>query len=84
MQIKTELQDIIGKTITGILVTDNVRVPQRQVFLVFSDNTHYELYSMSGDLCFTSKVHEGAMAAVERAAAHMGGSIVKFTEIKEP
>lgn len=84
MQIKAELQDIIGKTITGILVTDHVRVPQRQIFLVFSDNSYYELYSMSGDLCFTSGAHEGAMATVERIAAQMGGSVVKFTEIKEP
>jgi hypothetical protein len=40
------VNQILGKTITGIVIKENLTDSLRsQVFLVFSDNTHFEFYS---------------------------------------
>ena len=40
------LDQILGKTITGVVVKEHAGgSPRSQVFLVFSDGTHYEFYS---------------------------------------
>lgn len=42
------LDQILGKTITGVVVRENASDSLRsQVFLVFSDGTHFEFYSQS-------------------------------------
>lgn len=44
---KAEYVDqILGKTITGVVIKEHLTDSLRsQVFLVFSDNTHFEFYS---------------------------------------
>jgi len=43
--MKPEIQEIIGKTIKGVVVAKGLRGPQSQLFLIFRDNTFYEIYS---------------------------------------
>jgi hypothetical protein len=78
VKIKPEVRDIVGKTIVGVLVADNPRVPGRQVFLVFNDNTYYEFYGPDGQLGFTGGACPGGMADAERYAGGFGGTITKF------
>ncbi len=46
--MKDAIKDIIGKTIKGVVVKkSDTRNPRSQVFLVFTDDTYYELYAES-------------------------------------
>jgi len=49
--MKDGITEILGKTITGLVVKERAGVPRSQVFLVFSDNTHFEFY------CGNSVIH---------------------------
>lgn len=43
--MKDGIQDIIGKTIAGVVIAQNKqRAPHQQIFLVFDDETSYEFY----------------------------------------
>ena len=42
--MKTEIKKIIGKTIQGVAIGEGKRGPQSQIFLIFTDNTFYEIY----------------------------------------
>lgn len=58
--MKDGIKDIIGKQITGVVVTERENgSPQSQVYLVFSDDTSYELYSFQS-IIGASCVDKGA------------------------
>jgi hypothetical protein len=78
VKIRSEVRGIIGKTIVGVLVADNQRQPERQVFLVFGDGTYYEFFSPNGQLGFTGGPHLGDMAKAEKYARGGGGFVTKF------
>ncbi|MBE7465576.1 MAG: hypothetical protein HS116_19030 [Planctomycetes bacterium] len=42
--MKHAIAEILGKTVSGVVVKENGRPPHTQVFLMFRDGTHYELY----------------------------------------
>jgi hypothetical protein len=42
--MQSAILDIVGKRIAGVVVKEG-RHPRSQVFLVFDDDTHYELYA---------------------------------------
>ena len=42
--MKDGIKQILGKRITAFVVTESPTAPRRQVFLIFSDNTHFEFY----------------------------------------
>lgn len=42
--MKSYIQKIIGKTIEKIVVTEATRDPREQVYLLFSDGTHFEVF----------------------------------------
>jgi hypothetical protein len=44
MSIRKDIAGMLGKTISGVLVNETQRAPETQVFLVFSDETHIELW----------------------------------------
>jgi hypothetical protein len=49
--MKDGIKDIIGKQITGVVVTERKNSnPRSQVYLVFSDDTSFELYSFQSIL----------------------------------
>ena len=71
MQVKG-VRQILGKTISGIVVKENTNAysrPQSQVFLMFTDGTYYEIY---GDLSFTGGIDRGGQQEV---LAYMGGTM---------
>ncbi len=43
--MKDATRGIVGKTISGVIVKEGNSSPRSQVFLLFDDNTYYELYS---------------------------------------
>lgn len=57
---------ILGKTIVGIIKKRNAigTTPKDQVFLLFSDNTYFEFYSIDGRILCTGGVDEGGLDAV--------------------
>jgi hypothetical protein len=65
------IQDILGKTITGVLVKikkGEVGAPGKQVFLIFSDGTAYEFYGDYPGFSMSSSLDQGGM---ERAKNYM-------------
>jgi hypothetical protein len=75
MSVKSEIKGVIGKTIAGVLVAQNTRQPNTQVFLVFSDGTYYEFY---GCVNSAAGVDRGGMAEVKRYARAFEGGITKY------
>lgn len=78
--MKAGVGDIIGKTITDVIVAENVNTPNQRVFLVFSDNTYFEFYGSFG--C-TSGVNRGGLHEAMQYAGKMGGSITSSYPAKE-
>lgn len=71
--MKDEIRQILGKTISGVIVKKREEHPRSQVFLVFSDGTYYELH---GDhISGTGGVDRGGRDAVLR---YMPGGEVSF------
>jgi hypothetical protein len=60
------LSQIIGKTIDAVVVKESQRTPQFQVFLVFSDNTHFEFYCNTEEIGFNKRVYEGGLEKVRK------------------
>lgn len=71
-----QIRQIVGKTIASVIVSDmNAGGPPTQVFLIFDDDTSYELY---GDIYATSGLRDGGEAAVLKYAANFKGRITQF------
>jgi len=64
--MKDGIKEILGKTITGIIAKERTGVPQSQVFLVFSDNTYFELYCTDSVISGTGGLWEGGMDDVRK------------------
>ena len=62
------LGQLLGKTITGVITKQakGTGSPQHQVFLLFSDGTYYEFYSVEGTVALASRVDQGGLADVRR------------------
>lgn len=43
--MKGEFSELLGKTITGVQVREDTLLHTSQLFLVFDDNTYFEVYS---------------------------------------
>jgi len=73
--MKPGIKNIIGKTISGIVVANNMANPKQQMFLIFSDGTYLEFYgegfSCAGGLDF------GGAAEASQYAEGMGARITK-------
>lgn len=70
--MKSGIENIIGKTVSNVVVADKEKPPYRQVFLVFSDNTYFELY---GKFTGAGGVDRGGVEDVIEYAEKMGGKI---------
>ena len=75
MTVKSDIRGILGKTITGVLVSANPRQPPTQLFLVFSDGTFYEIY---GQLSSAGGLDQGGMAGAEKYATMFQGKQTKY------
>ena len=47
MKLKDGLSQLLGKRICGAVVKKGDRLPRMQVFLIFDDDTYYEIYTDS-------------------------------------
>ena len=47
MKLNEALPQLLGKRICGAVVKEGDRMPRMQVFLLFDDDTYYELYTDS-------------------------------------
>lgn len=56
--MKTGARQIIGKTITGVIIkrTKGSEIPRTMLFITFDDGTYYEFYSMNGEILNTGGV----------------------------
>lgn len=44
--MKDGAQELLGKTIKGIVIKVGEKIPKSQLFLVFDDGTYYEFYCL--------------------------------------
>ena len=68
------LKDVLGKTIKGVIVKENMKGsrPSISVHLVFSDGTSYEIYSFS-EMSFAKGLNHWDMEAARKyGTAPMG------------
>jgi hypothetical protein len=58
--------DIVGKTISAIVLKRRPQRPVGQLFLVFTDGTYYEFFSSCDDINGASGIHTGGLEAARR------------------
>jgi hypothetical protein len=66
--MKNGLKEIVGKQIASVVVASSGRGPKRQVFLVFTDGTRFELYGENFSCCSGLDRAEGIERYVESGA----------------
>jgi hypothetical protein len=71
--MKSQIREILGKKINGVVVKEGEKAPQTQVFLLFSDGTYYEFY---GIINGTGGVDRGGIKEVRQYMASKNRSIV--------
>jgi hypothetical protein len=69
--MKNGLKEIVGKQIASVVVASSDGGPKRQVFLVFTDGTRFELYGENFSCCSGLDRAEG----IERYVESGGGKI---------
>jgi anti-sigma regulatory factor (Ser/Thr protein kinase) len=72
---RAALAQIVGKTITGVVMAEGSSFPKSQLFLTFSDNTYYELYCVYAEIEGANHLGLGGIEDVkamspDRAIAH--------------
>lgn len=65
--MKSYVEQIVGKTIAGVVIREADSDPRRKVFLVFTDETHFELYGEY--FAFGKHLHPGGVDYVVKSAA---------------
>ncbi len=79
MSIRTSaVQDIIGKKVEHVIICENDRQPEQQLFLVFSDDTYIEIYGSS--FSSGSNVYSGGLVAALHSAHGCGGKVTLLSE----
>jgi hypothetical protein len=77
-KVKTAFKEIVGKTIESVIISeDNTKGAQRQIFLVFTDGTYYEIY---GNLNGAGGLDSGGEAAALRYAQRGFGRINIYSD----
>ena len=66
--MKSGIEDIIGKQICGVMVKARPegQYPRMQVFLMFDDESYYELYGHDCEIQGTSGVSMGGVDSVRK------------------
>ena len=71
LKLKDGLPQVLGKRICGAVVKEGDRLPRMQVFLIFDDDTYYEVYTDSTiDLGTRSIRRENQMGAGHARVRH--------------
>ena len=72
--MKDGLNEIVGKTISSVIVANNNREPYIQVFLMFTDDTQFEFYGSNFSCC--GGVDQGGQARALSYIENAGASVV--------
>ena len=63
--MKNNFAQIIGKRIKAVVVKERPnKAPAQQVFIVFDDDTHYEIYSCKPTMKGCGRVDEGGVKEI--------------------
>lgn len=62
--MKDAIKDIVGKRIKGVVVKYGKESPTSQVFLIFTDDTHYELWTPSDEIFGCGGIDKGGLEVV--------------------
>jgi len=57
--MKDTVAAIVGKRITHVVTTESDKPPKSQVYLIFDDDTHFELFSTDGYISCSSRLYVG-------------------------
>lgn len=60
--MKDGIRQILGKTVSGVIVKESDSEPRSQCFLLFSDGSYYEMY---GHIAFTNGLGSGSADEVK-------------------
>jgi hypothetical protein len=72
----------VGKTIKAVILKGRSRrSPRTQLFLVFADDTHYEIY---GELAGLSGLHPGGLSYVREYMAESAQDVFEAVDRKRP
>ena len=71
--MKLGLAQIIGKEVTGAIVATNTRSPERQLFLMFSDGTYFEVWG--SNFSCAGSAREGGPEDVINYIVKAGGEV---------
>ncbi len=66
--MKAGIGDIVGKTISGVVIAQNSVKPNQQVFLTFSDGTYFEFWGES--FSCAGGISRGSVAEASTYAQH--------------
>jgi len=83
--MKDNAYEIIGKTITGIIIKKNRhgRSPCNQLFLLFDDFSSYEFYSPNGEIVTTGGLNKNT--SFREVYNYLGGNTkVIFQAVADP
>jgi hypothetical protein len=73
--MKSGIEQIIGKTVAGVVVADSHirKYPDKHIFITFTDDTFFEIYgeNFSG----ASGLETGGLVGVENCVKQLGASI---------
>ncbi len=73
--VKDAIKKVNDKTIKGVIVTEGAKAPRSQVFIVFSDNTYYELY-WSTNISGVGEIDKGGMQKARAYVSKFPNNIV--------
>jgi len=71
--------NIVGKRIIGVIAATAEDIPRCQVFLLFDDNTYYEMYSPDA-ICATKSIDRGGIAEIKR---YMHGKLAFEAHVRD-
>jgi len=76
------LKEILGKSVKGVIVKENIKgqYPRMSLFLVFSDDTYYEIYS-DGSLDFAGGIDQGGMEHARQYLTGMKGPMENVLDL---
>ena len=80
--MRGEFNKLLGKTIKGIQVREDATLLSSQLFLVFDDNTYFEIYS-DGPINGIQRTYPGDMKTI-RSLSPGNSSIVIDVEQSSP
>lgn len=74
--MKDGIQKVLGKKISGVIVAQKNESPRKQLFIIFSDDTHLELW---GDqFTCASGLDNGGIAEAVSYAKSIGAEVTRI------